>query len=57
MRRLLRVALTAPPLERAGIGVGALVFAIGLTFAYPTYGPGREAALPPRDTVSTGNQP
>ena len=36
---LIRMALTAPPYFNAGIGVGAAVFALGLTLAYNAFAP------------------
>jgi hypothetical protein len=50
----LRLALAAPPYVNAAIGLGATVFALGLTMAYNAYGsvPAPEDVRPPLDAAT-----
>ena len=48
---LIRLALTAPPFVSVALGVGAALFAVGLTAAYNSFAPGTGEPFRPRGSV------
>jgi hypothetical protein len=42
---LIRLALTAPPFVNAALGLGAVVFALGLSLAYERFAPAEPRRL------------